>query len=135
MTPSFTLNLECGHEAQWNEMPGDGGAPYSGLAVYCHQCQEDRAIEDCEPRQFNVKTITLTDNEPSRSPSPYGGYTAGSQATIFYDTGDGTYGYCFHGVGDSGLYGESDDVTGFASAAEAEDAAIGDWHESESETH
>lgn len=121
---AFTINLECGHEATWKEPPGDGGAPYNGLPVYCEKCEEDQLIEECLPRQFTIKTITLTDDEPQQSPSPYGGYTAGEQATIFYDTSAGAYGYCYHGVSASGLYGESDDVVGFSSAVSAEEAAI-----------
>lgn len=124
---AFTITLECGHEADWNEAPGSGGGPVVGRPVYCEKCEADQLIEECDPRQYTVETITLTDNEPQQSPSPYGGYTAGSQTTIFYDTRSGSYGYCFHGVGNSGLYSESDDVTGFASAAEAQEAAIADW--------
>ena len=126
---AFTMTLECGHEDQWNEEPGAGGGPYNGLPTYCSQCGEDQLIEECAPCQYTMETITLTDTEPQQSPSPYGGYTAGTQVTIFYDTTDGTYGYCFSGVGDTGLYAESDDVTGFASAEEAQQAAIDDWND------
>lgn len=124
---AFTMTLECGHEMQWQEEPGSGGGPVVGNAVYCAGCSVDQLIEECDPRQFSVETITLTDTEPQQSASPYGGYTVGTKATIFYDTNNGTYGYCFHGVGDSGLYSESDDVTGFASADEAKAAAIEDY--------
>ena len=126
---AFTMTLECGHEAQWNEEPGDGGAPVNGLPIYCSECGADQEIVECDPRQYIIEMITLTDTEPQQSPSPYGGFTAGTQTTVFYDTTDGTYGYCYHGIGDTGLYSESDDVTGYASADEARQAASDDWND------
>ena len=126
---AFKVRLECGHKVEWKEPPGDGGAPYRGLPLYCANCGVDQRIEECEPRQFGFETITLSAEEPRQSRSNYGGWQAGDQATIFYDTEEGAYGYCFNGIGEQGSYGESDDIIGFASADEAKDAAIADYQE------
>jgi hypothetical protein len=68
----------------------------------------------------NIKTITLSETEPSQvSCSPSGSaWTAGDQVTIFET--DDSFGYCFHGIGKTGLYYEGDDITGFSTADEAE---------------
>lgn len=68
----------------------------------------------------DIKTIQLSESTPRQSPSPYGGYTMGDRATIFYDEESESYGYCYHGIGEGGNAYESEDVTGFATAAEAE---------------
>lgn len=120
---AFMITLECGHEVEWQEAPGDGGAPVVDLPIYCHICGNDQEIVECNPEQYVIETLTLSDQEPQQSHSPYGGWTAGEKVTIFYDTSSGSYGYCFSGVGDTGLYSESDDVTGFASS-EAAKAAV-----------
>lgn len=67
----------------------------------------------------DIRTIQLSESTPHQSPSPYGGYTKGTYATIF-ETEDDGFGYCYHGVGQGGNAFESEDVLGFATADEAE---------------
>jgi len=102
-TPAFELILECSHLATWREPPGAGGGPYFGLVVFCDQCSADSEIVKCEPRLYDIKTITRV-----------------NRVTIFYDARTGTWGYHVHGIGKGG-----DVVTGFVSAREAEEVARG----------
>lgn len=77
--------------------------------------------------QRNLRTITLTDSEPSQYTGPVGiqGGTPGDQLTVMVDdelaTGE-QFGYCLHGIAAGGDYYEADDVFGYASEAEAEAA-------------
>jgi len=73
----------------------------------------------------DIKTIQLSKDEPSISganSASGAAYTEGTEATIFQDD-DGDYGYCLHGIGQDGNYFESEDVDGFNTADEAEQAA------------
>lgn len=77
--------------------------------------------------QRNLRTITLTDSEPSQYNGAQGviGGTPGDQLTIMIDDelSDGEqYGYCLHGVASGGAYYEGDDVFGFGAEPEAEAA-------------
>lgn len=72
----------------------------------------------------DIKIILLSDKEPRQVSAGRSGmaYQAGDYATIF-QADDGDFGYCYHGVADDGNAYESDDVTGFATAEEAEEDA------------
>ena len=72
----------------------------------------------------DIKTIKLSKNEPGQTDAGKSGmaYTMGCLATIF-QTDDGDFGYCYHGVGYGGNAFESEDEAGFASAKEAEQDA------------
>jgi len=69
----------------------------------------------------DIKTILLSKNVPGQTCAGASGmaYSSGCLATIFEDD-DGTFGYCYHGVGVGGNAFESEDVTGFGTEAEAE---------------
>lgn len=97
--------------------------------VHCRQCGASREVVDVDPSIIDTKTVTLSRHEP-RQELPYGGFTAGDKATIFYSPKDGSWGYCFHGVGFTGLAYETDNVTGFSSEEEALQAAIEAYQES-----
>ena len=69
-----------------------------------------------------IMTITLSDQKPGHA----GGeeYTAGDQATIFFDANDGTFGYRYHGVRSDGSTYHSRDFTGFESRRAAVQDAV-----------
>jgi hypothetical protein len=69
------------------------------------------------------RTILLSESWPRQGHGYYGGHVAGDLATVFYHRPTHSWGYCFHGVSKDGLHYESDDITGFATAEEAEEAA------------
>ena len=72
----------------------------------------------------NIMTITLSDQKPS--PSAGDEFTAGDQATIFFDEKDGKFGYRYHGVRLDGSDYQSRDFAGF----ETKQAALRDAIES-----
>ena len=123
----FTVELECGHTAQWPEVPiaPDADLPWVGKPVRCRRCGEIRLIAEVEPGRVDIETITLSEAEPRQTPAGASGeaWQAGDKVTVFYSTEDGAFGYCFHGVGQGGLAYESEDVTGFHSPQEALEAA------------
>ena len=69
----------------------------------------------------DIKTIQLSAKAPHQTGAGRSGmaYQEGTLATVF-QTDDGDYGYCYHGVGPGGNYFESEDVTGYRTAQEAE---------------
>jgi|GEM_PF-1577000 len=118
----FTIELECGCEMGW-EMPGRwADMPYVGHYVWCER-HGDTRIAAVDPDRWDYDTFTLSEHEPRQSGSPYGGWTAGDEVTVFWDANDGSWGYCFHGVSQDGLAYEADDVLGFESADAALQAA------------
>jgi hypothetical protein len=70
-----------------------------------------------------VRTVTLTDIEPSQhNCAPSGmAFHAGTQATIIHTSGG--FGYVLQGISADGNAFEADDMLGFTSADEAEEAA------------
>lgn len=58
-----------------------------------------------------IMTITLSDQKPSQADGDE--FTAGDQATIFFDEGEGTFGYRYHGVRLDGSTYQSRDFAGF----------------------
>ncbi len=61
----------------------------------------------------NIMTITLSDQKPSLADGDE--FTAGDQATIFFDEKGGKFGYRYHGVRLDGSDYQSRDFTGFDS--------------------
>jgi hypothetical protein len=62
-------------------------------------------------------TITLSEDKPYQAMD--GEYTAGDQATIFFDEDSGEFGYRYHGVRRDGTYYQSADHGGFESKQSA----------------
>jgi len=69
----------------------------------------------------DIKTVKLSKSAPGQTDAGASGmaWQAGCLVTIFEDD-DGTFGYCYHGISGDGNSFESDDVTGFSTAREAE---------------
>ncbi|RJQ46857.1 MAG: hypothetical protein C4534_02085 [Gaiellales bacterium] len=124
---TITCSLECNHSIEWGDTPETPGAdlPFEGRTVYCPECEADRTVEECDPSTLSIRNITLSGRPPTneRQPQP------GDLAAILWDTRTGTYGYCFHGIGPTGLAYESDDYTGFDSPEVAEHEARGEYAE------
>lgn len=69
--------------------------------------------------RLDITTILLSEQEPRQTAAGASGmaYQEGDFVTIFKC--DDGFGYCYHGVGRDGNAYESEDVTGFATLAEA----------------
>ncbi len=71
--------------------------------------------------------VLLTDSEPFQTPAGRSGmaYTVGEWLEVF-QTSDGSFGYCIHGVSEDGVAFETDDVEGFSSVQDVLEYVLGD---------
>jgi len=118
----WKVRLDCGCDSSWEEPGMSSDMPYVGHYAWCER-HGDVTVAEVEPARWDWNSFTLSPDEPAQSGSPYGGWTAGDKVVVFWDTRDGSWGYCFYGVSRDGLAYESDDVTGFESAEAALEAA------------
>lgn len=113
--------LECGHSLPWGEDPfsPDADIPWKGRVVYCTKCEKEQEIIECVPSYIDIDHIQLSPNKPTQTSV---GYTPGDRAVIFFDLDIGQWGYCFYGISNTGLSYDGDNIPGFASQSDAEDA-------------
>jgi len=108
MATKINCILKCGHEIEWGENTETPGAdlPHVGRMVWCNECQTEKEIADCDPANVIDETEAIGDKFDT-------------QIHTFYSLRDGSWGYAVSSV-EGGIWGESDDVTGF----EDRDAAL-----------
>jgi hypothetical protein len=102
------ITLKCGHENTWEDneyMPG-ADLPWVGRETWCYECLIKSEITECNLANLRMETVEI-------------GNELDTQIHTFFSTNDGTWGYAISSQ-KNGIWGESDDVTGF----EDRDAAL-----------
>jgi hypothetical protein len=122
----FNLLLECSHDVEI-DIPTSG--PYQDMSYFiCPECGDERKVADSIPIEYDVISEVVSENAPGQTPCPPSGtaWTAGDRLNVVIRP-DGYY-YYFSGVGDTGLYYETDDVGPFNTLEEARQYAIA-WYQ------
>ena len=121
----IACELECGHIIDWGENPSIPGAciPWSGLAIYCPECEQNKDIVVVIPSQIEIKEIIFS----GPGISNLGCSKPTDLASIFFDTNNLSWCYCLHGINYEGLVYESDNFCGFTSVEETEEEAYKEY--------
>lgn len=116
----INCKLECGHSFDWGDTPQMPGAdlPWVGRAAYCYDCESDQEIVECNPDAVDIYDVHLDK------------WGKSGIAVRYYTDPSMRYTYAtFSTV--NGIYSESEDCGGYATADDAEKAGREAYTENE----